>query len=118
MSTNAKFLPNDPQSISLNAAASGTGTVIPMNSCRQINWIVESSAGVSAGVVKIECAAAADYPGTWFELDSLDFSTIGASAAVGGSFPHPPGGFVRARIVAPGNITGGTVTARINGLLG
>ena len=115
--TTYKFSPGDSASISLNGVASGTGTVKPFNDCRQVNWIMEFAGTINGGVVKIECAASQDYSGTWHELDSINAADYTGGAAYGNTFPMVPGGFVRARISS--NITGGgTVTVRLNGLLG
>lgn len=115
--TTYKFSPGDTASVSLSAATSGTGSVKAFNDCRQVNWIAEGSSTIDGGVVKIECAASASYSGTWHELDSIDAITLTGGAAYGNTFPMVPGGFVRARISS--SITGGgSVTVRLNGLLG
>ena len=115
--TTYKFSPGDSASISLNAATTGTGTAIPFNDSRQVNWLVEGAGTIGGGTVVIESAHAHAYAGTWNELDSVDASTLTGGALYGNTFPHVPGGFVRARISS--NITGGgTITVRLNGLRG
>lgn len=109
-----KFKPADPEGASLSAATTGTGRAIPMQECRQIIWTVEGTGTVTGGTVKIETADSKDYAGTWYELDSLSPTS---DAALAGTYPAASSGFVRARISS--NITGGgTVTVRINGLIG
>ncbi len=115
--TTYKFSPGDSASISLNAVTTGTGTAIAFNDGRQVNWLVEGAGTIGAGTVVIESAHAHAYAGTWNELDSVDASTLTGGALYGNTFPHVPGGFVRARISS--NITGGgSVTVRLNGLRG
>lgn len=115
--TSYKFSPGDEASISLNAVTTGTGRAIAFNDCRQVNWLVEGGGTIGAGTVVIESAHAQDYSGTWNELDSVDASTLSGGKLYGNTFPHVPGGFVRARIGS--NITGGgSVTVRLNGLMG
>ena len=109
-----KFKPADPEGASLNAATTGTGRAIPMQECRQIIWTVEGNGTVSAGNVIVETADSLDYAGTWFELDSVAPTT---GAAYTNTYPAASSGFVRARVSS--NITGGgSVTVRINGLIG
>jgi hypothetical protein len=115
--TSYKFSPASSASISLNAATTGTGTAIAFNDCRQINWLIEGAGTIGAGTVVIESAHSQDYSGTWNELDSVDAITLSGGKLYGNTFPHVPGGFVRIRISS--NITGGgTITGRLNGLLG
>lgn len=110
-----KFRPSDSASITLEDATTGTGRAIAFNDCRQVNWLVEGDGTISAGTVVIESAHASDYAGTWNELDSIDASTLTGGKLYGNTFPHVPGGFVRARISS--DITGGgNVTVRLNGL--
>lgn len=95
----------------------GTGRAIAFNDCRQVNWIVEGSGTISDGTVVIESAHAHDYGGTWNQLDEIDATTLTGGALYGNTFPMVPGGFCRARI--SDNITGGgSITVRLNGLLG
>lgn len=109
-----KFLPNKVKS--LDAATTGTGTVVAFNDCRQIFWTVEGAGTISGGTVVIESAASADYAGTWNELDSVTASSLTGGAAYTNTTPATGGGFVRARITF--DITGGgSVTVRLNGLL-
>ena len=112
-----KFVPStQSDAISLNAATTGTGTAISFHDCRQVDWLVVGAGTISGGTIVIECAAAADYAGTWFELDSITASSLTGGAATGGTYPDPPGGFVRARVSF--NVTGGgSVTVYLNGLL-
>jgi len=115
--TTYKFTPSDPASISLNAATTGTGTAIAFNDCRQVNWIVTGAGTISGGTVVIESSYDPTYVGVWNQLDSIDASTLSGGAAIGNTYPMPPGGFCRARISDP--ITGGgTIAVRLNGLLG
>jgi hypothetical protein len=113
-----KFPPNSPSSLSLSAVtAVGAGSVIPFNDCRQANWLVEGAGTITNGTVIIESAHAADYSGTWNELDSIDASTLSGGKLYGNTFPHVPGGFVRARVSVQID-GGGNITVRLNGLLG
>lgn len=113
-----KFRPNSPDSISLNGVtAVGAGSAIAFNDSRQVNWLVEGVGTIASGTVVIESAHAADYSGTWNELDSIDASTLTGNKLYGNTFPHVPGGFVRARVSVE-IAGGGTVTVRLNGLLG
>ena len=116
--TSYKFQPNSPASISLNAAtAVAAGSAIAFNDCRQVNWLVEGAGTISSGTVIIESAHASDYSGTWNELDSVDASTLSGGKLYGNTFPHVPGGFVRARVSVE-IAGGGNITVRLNGLLG
>lgn len=112
----AKFSPaNNADSRSLNAATTGTGTVIAFNDCRQVSWHAVTSGTISGGTIIIEHAPTADYAGTWNELDSISATAADAGSAGFGTYPGPIL-FVRARISS--NITGGgNVTVYLNGLL-
>lgn len=115
--TTYKFSPGDSASISLNGVTTGTGSVKAFNDSRQVNWLVEGSGTIDGGTVIIESAHAQDYSGTWNELDSINAVDLTGNKLYGNTFPHVPGGFVRARIGS--NITGGgTISVRLNGLLG
>lgn len=112
-----KFRPDESGGESLAAATTGTGTSIPFHECRQIIWTVEGAGTISGGTVVIETADQTDYSGTWSELDSITASTLSGGAAYSGTYPAAASGFVRGRISS--NITGGgTVTVRLNGLIG
>lgn len=112
-----KFSPGNNASVSLNAVTTGTGSVIAFNDCRQVNWLIIGSGTISSGIVVIESGYAQDQPGGWNELDSIDASTLNGGLSTGGTYPAPPGGFVRARISS--DITGGgNISVRLNGLLG
>lgn len=115
--TGKKFRPYNTDNVTLNAASvdETKGTPISFHDCRQIDWLVKTSAGVATGVVELESADASDYSGNWNNIDSIDVATIGAGAEYGNSFPCPPGSWVRARISTV--IGGGTVTVYLNGLL-
>lgn len=63
-------------------------------------------AGVSAGVVKIEAAHAADYAGTWAVLATVTYAAASAVQEVAISGPHLA---VRARVTT--TIADGTVDA-------
>jgi hypothetical protein len=115
--TSYKFSPGDSASISLNLATTGTGIAIAFNDSRQVNWLVEGAGTIGSGTVVIESAHANDYSGTWNELDTVDASTLSGGKLYGNTFPHVPGGFVRARI-SSNIVGGGTVTVRLNGLMG
>jgi hypothetical protein len=115
--TSYKFSPGDFASISLNAVTTGTGKAIPFNDCRQTNWLIQGEGTISAGTVVIESAHAFDYSGTWNELDVVDATTLTGGKLSGNTFPHVPGGFVRARI-GDDIEGGGTITAYLNGLRG
>ena len=116
--TGYKFPPNSPASKSLDAVtAVAAGAAIAFNDSRQVNWLVEGSGTITSGTVVIESAHAADYSGTWNELDVIDASTLSGGKLYGNTFPHVPGGFVRARVSVQID-GGGTITVRLNGLLG
>jgi hypothetical protein len=118
MATYYKFTPGSEAELSLNAAtAVGAGKSKAFNDCRQTNWLVEGSGTISSGTVVIESAHAHDYAGTWNEIDSVDASTLSGNKLYGNTFPHVPGGFVRGRISAEIQ-GGGSITVRLNGLLG
>ena len=91
------------------------GEGLAFNDCRQVDYMVKTSAGVSAGKVVFENATEKDYAGTWNPLMEVDCADLGASAELGGTFPDPPGGFTRSRISEA--IVGGTITTFLNGLL-
>lgn|SRR5262245_55354289 len=113
-----KFSPASSASLSLNGAtAVGGGAAIAFNDCRQVNWLVEGVGTISSGTVLIESAHAQDYSGTWNELDSVDASTVSGGKLYGNTFPHVPGGFVRARVSVEIQ-GGGQIIVRLNGLLG
>jgi len=114
--TYSKFTPNSDVTKSLSAATTGTGRAIPLSDCRQISWFIEISGTVSGGTIIIEHAEQIDYAETWQQLDSITAANITAGTEGSGTFAGPVG-FVRARISS--NITGGgSITARLNGLLG
>lgn len=96
---------------SLSAATTGTGTAFAMNNAVQVGWAVIWSSGVTAGEVKIEAAASANYSGTWYELDKQTFSAAPAANSVMlGTFPGPLL-FVRARVST--TVSDGTVTVQL-----
>lgn len=91
----------------LSAVSAGTTSATidgPING-NSISIIIETSAGVSSGVVTVEEASSASYAGTWSVISAV--STTAASTTtvvhVGGLF-----GAVRVRISTA--IVGGTVT--------
>lgn len=98
--------------VSLSGVTTGTGVVISVGNSVQVGWTVIWSAGVGAGEVVIEAADTVNYSGTWYELDRQPF---GVNATVMGTYPGPVR-FVRARVTT--NVTGGTVTAQFNRLIG
>lgn len=113
----SKFPPSSDDSLSLSAATTGTGTTKAMNDCRQISWDVAGAGTISSGTLKIETnSESPSYTGTWHELDSIDLSTLTGGVAYHGTYPGMLA-WVRARLSA-NVVGGGTVTARINGLLG
>lgn len=103
---------NSSPLVSLSAATTGTGVVISVGNSVQVGWTVIWSAGVGAGEIVIEAADTSTYAGTWYELDRQPF---GVNATVMGTYPGPIR-FVRARVTT--NVTGGTVTAQFNRLIG
>lgn len=115
--TSSKFAPSSDDALSLNAATTGIGTVKPLNDCRQIVWDVEGAGTIAGGTLKIESNAnSPSYSGTWNELDSIDLTTLSGGKAYHNTYPGMLA-FVRARLSI--NVTGGgSVTVRINGLLG
>lgn len=116
-----KFTPGTggwPASIPAGSTAtSSVSTPIALHDCRQVSWQVKASGTVSSGVVKFESADAADYSGTWNEVDSIDLSSpVLTGSLYQASFPAGAGGFYRIRIstIVGG---GGSITGSINGLL-
>jgi hypothetical protein len=114
-----KFRPTDDTNISLNAATSGTGVAISLHDCKQYGEDLTCTGTVTGGVVVFESAPTQDYSGTWNQLDSIDFSTVSPALSDSNyqaSGPCGYGGFYRWRVTSA--ITGGgTITARVNGLL-
>ena len=90
-----------------SATTTGNGTVItpPLSYSRHIVILVGSS-GISAGKVKVECAAASDYAGTWALIGSEQTLVASTTLAVSftGIYPN-----IRARIST--TVEGGTLTA-------
>jgi len=83
-----------------------TGTSIDSREIRGINLVVETGAGVSAGVVTLEGAVSSDYSGTWVSLGAITTNAALTAFKEGHdnlaeSFPY-----VRARIST--GLTGGT----------
>lgn len=74
-----------------------------------VTLVVETGAGVSSGVVKLEGAMASDYAGTWVELGSI--TTNAASAMFKASVLEHPLPYMRARVETV--IGGGTLDAWI-----
>ena len=111
------YTPGSDAEKSIDAAtAISNGTVKAMNTCRQVGWDIISAGTITDGTVKIESASTADYSGTWFELDTLEVVDLDGGDAYHGTYPGPLA-FVRGRI--HDTVTGGgTITVRINGLLG
>ena len=91
-----------------------TSDAIDVRNAESVCLVVESSAGVSGGVVTLESAISSDYSGTWASFGSITTSaanTVGITAtdtAGGGSLPSK---YYRARISTV--ITGGTVDVYI-----
>lgn len=106
------------QSLASGSATTTTSTPIATHDARQIAWVIEGAGTVTGGVAKVEAARTADYSGTWFELDTIDFSSSAlTNAAYLGNYPNPIGGFVRIRISS--TVTGGgTITGYVQRLVG
>lgn len=87
-----------------------TSTAVPCSGATAITLLVESSAGVSGGVVTLEAARTADYTGTWQSLETVttNAATATFTASEQTSLPQL---FVRARISTV--IAGGTIDAYI-----
>ena len=89
-----------------------TSTAVDVLDSEAITLLVESSAGVSGGVVTLEAARTADFAGTWASLGTV---TTDAATAVflltidTGDAAGVPVPFVRARVSTV--MTGGTVDA-------
>lgn len=115
-----KFTPATGWASSIPAGStSGTGSVIALQDCRQVAYTLTGAGTVTGGVVKFESSDSESYAGTWFEIDSIDFSSQALTDAKWQAPPFPAGlgGFYRLRISS--NVTGGgTITGTINGLLG
>jgi hypothetical protein len=109
-----KYSPNDPNSKVLNAVTTGTSRAISVKDYEKAQWLIEGSAGVTAGAVVIESAHDPNYAGTWNQLAAP--VTVVASAILGGFADFPPGGYVRARVTT--NIANGTVSVYLNALHG
>lgn len=115
-----KFTPATGWATSLPASSAGTasGTAIALHDCRQVAYTLTGSGTVTDGVVKFESSDTADYAGTWYEIDSIDFSSQTLTDAKWQAPPFPAGlgGFYRLRI-SSAITSGGTITGTINGLL-
>lgn len=103
---------------SLPSGTTGTGSAIATHESRQVGWAIVGVGTVTGGVAKVEAALTQDFSGTWFELDSIDFSVSALTNAVYmGNYPNPIGGFVRIRISSA--ITGGgSIAGSVQKLVG
>lgn len=113
-----KFRPYNADRYSLlNAAADETiGSAISFHDCRQVSWEIVGAGTIASGTVKIETNdVAKDYAGTWYELDSLDASTLTDGKVYHGTYPGAVG-WVRGR-VSDAIVGGGDVSVPLNGLL-
>ena len=109
------YLPNDTDAYSLTAqTAIQTGTIKPMNHCRQVGWFTEYTGTPSDGTIIIEWSEQSGYAGTWNQLAEIDCANLVAGTDGAGTYPGPIG-FVRARI--SDTVVGGTVSVRFNGEL-
>jgi len=96
------------ETILLNAATSGSGTVEVFPIAKQLAIYVTWSPGVTVGQVVIETADAANYSGTW----AGPLGTVSAGSdktdivQLNGIFR-----FIRARILTP--VVGGNVTVKL-----
>lgn len=87
---------------------------VDVTNAEQISLIVDTGAGVSAGVIKLEGSAIPGYTGTWVELGSLTVTVASKQYAVSvgiGSTAGIPLKVVRARIETV--ISNGTIDAYI-----
>ena len=106
-----------PGFASLTAQTTGTGESIPINASKQAMWEVQGVGTITSGEVKIETAGTFDYTGQWNEIGSVLGTDISGGKSLGGTYPAPPGNFMRARISTT-IAGGGTTTAYLNSLLG
>ena len=93
--------------ISAQSADETTGYIKGPVAGDRVTIYIETSAGVSAGTIKIEEAHDKDYAGTWGEIESV--STTAASTLY---VVHFSGVFGALRVRCDTAITGGTVTVR------
>jgi hypothetical protein len=112
----SKFNWASDECISLDAVTTGTGRALQFNDCRHVRWFVETDSAPDAGVVAIEWAHSEDYAEAWNLLESITVTEIVAGTPARTVTAPGPIGFVRARVTT--TVTNGTVTVRINGLLG
>ncbi len=92
--------------ISAQSAADSTHTAVAAHEYSHFSILVESSAGVSAGVVTLEAAGSPGFAGTWASITTVTANAATTAfthaALIGRALPY-----VRARISTV--ITGGTV---------
>lgn len=103
--------------ISAQSALDSTHTAVAAYHYQHFGFVVETSAGVSAGAVILEGAGSPGFAGTWAiiqtspAINAATTAFLGGAALVGRAFPY-----VRCRISTA--IVGGTVdvTLCMNGL--
>lgn len=111
-----KFIPSWIASL-INQIAAAVGVAIPFNDCRSLAWFTKTTGTVTGGSIIIEWAPEQDYAGAWRQLAVINVANVILGTDGAGRVDGPIG-FVRARIPAAGDITGGgSVTVVFNGLL-
>jgi hypothetical protein len=102
----------DATLIDAKSAINSVGTIGIVDSAHvtEYGFHVETSAGVSAGAVKIETASDPNYAGTWAVLSTVTLSAASTSQYVGITDAVR---CIRARIST--TVTGGTVTVMVAG---
>ena len=93
--------------IDAQSADETTGTIPNPPANRRVTIYIETGAGVSAGTVKIEEAAYAEYAGTWSLIESVSTAAASTCYAV-----HFESVFGALRVRFDTAITGGNVTVR------
>jgi len=97
---------------SLNAAGSGTGSVIDLGTVRVNNFaIVTSSAGATLGVVALQ--GSLDNT-NWYTINSSAAVTASTTVAVVAATAPIPARYLRASLTVA--VTGGTVTVVVGGM--
>lgn len=79
-----------------DGAAAASSTAVDSQEFTSVTLLVESSAGVSGGVVQLECAMTSSYAGTWKSLGSLTINAASTTFTVSSTALPVP--YIRARI--------------------
>lgn len=102
-----KHIKLDETLLTAKSAGGDVGYVSGPLQGERVTILIETSAGVSAGVVKVEEAHNRAYTGTWAEIFSQSTTAASTLYAI-----HFDGVFGSVRVRISTGITGGTVTVR------